>query len=158
MGVIFHQLGQLFLSAVPTVIFVFLLFVVLDRIFFRPLLAVMKKRDEATVGTLAQAREQATAADAKARQYEETFQAARQEVYRQREVARHTNLEQRDAALKSAREQSEILIRDGQADLDGEVVRAKAELEATCHSLAEEISESLVGADAGSGGQGRLRL
>ena len=48
----------------------------------------MKQREELTVGALARAREQAAAAETKTREYEEAFQAARQEVYRQREEDR----------------------------------------------------------------------
>lgn len=158
MGVIFSQLGHLFLQAIPTVLLVFLLFVVLDRIFFRPLTAVLKQREELTVGALARARGQAAAAETKTRQYEEAFQAARQEVYRQREADRRTHLEQRDAALRKAREQAEVLIRDARAALAAEVARAKTELDAACRSLAEEITQNLVGPDTTPGGQGRLRL
>ena len=158
MGVIFSQLGHLFLQAIPTVILVFLLFVILDRIFFRPVMAVLKQREELTVGALAQAREQATAAETKARQYEEVFQAARQEVYRQREADRRANLEQRDAALRKASDQAEVLTREAGAALAAEVARAKTELDAACQPLAEEISQSLVGPDTSPGGQGRLRL
>lgn len=158
MNLIFQQLGHLFLQAIPTVILVFLLFIILDRIFFRPILAVLKQREESTVGALARAREQAATAETKARQYEEAFQAARQDVYRQRETARHTNLEQRDSALRTAREQAEVVVREAQAALAAEVARAKAELDGACRPLAEEISESLVGPGATPSGQGRLRL
>lgn len=158
MGDILNQLGHLFLQATPTVILVFLLFVILDWIFFRPLMAVMKQREESTVGALARAREQAAAAETKTREYEEAFQAARQEVYRQREVDRRANLEQRDAALRKAREQAEALTRDAQAALAAEVTRVKMELDAACQPLGEEISESLVGPDSTPGGQGRLRF
>jgi F-type H+-transporting ATPase subunit b len=158
MGVIFDQLGHLFLQAIPTVIIVFLLFIILDRIFFRPLTAVMKQREDSTVGALARAREQGATAGAKAREYEEAFQAARQEVYRQREVHRRASLDQRDSALGKAREQAEALIRDAQAALAGEVARTKAQLDAACQPLAEEITESLVGPDTTPRGQGGLRL
>ena len=47
MGAISSQLGHLFLQTIPTVILVFLLFVILDRIFFRPVMAVLKQRDGA---------------------------------------------------------------------------------------------------------------
>ena len=63
MGDMFHQLGHLFLQATPTVILVFLLFLILDRIFFRPVTDVLKQREELTVGALARAREQAAAAE-----------------------------------------------------------------------------------------------
>ncbi len=65
MGDTFRQLGHLFLQTVPTVVFVFLLFVILDRIFFRPLTAVLKRREESTLGALARAREQAAAVGVK---------------------------------------------------------------------------------------------
>ena len=158
MGAIFGQLGHLFLQTIPTVILVFLLFVILDRIFFRPVMAVLKQREDLTVGALARAREQATATEDKARQYEEAFQAVRQEVYRQREADRRANLEQRDAALRKGREQAEVIIRDAQAALAAEVARVKAELDATCQTLADEISRSLVGPESLSGEGGRFRL
>src|ERR1700722_20033387 len=103
MSEILSQLEHLFLPSVPTVVFVFLLFVILERIFFRPLVSVLKQRAEATVGALARAREQAAAAEAKSREYEEAFQAARQEVYRQREADRRASLAERDATLQKAR-------------------------------------------------------
>ena len=64
---------------------------ILDRFFFRPLTAVLKKREEETTGAMARAREQTAAAEEKARQYEAAFQAARQEVYRQREADRRSH-------------------------------------------------------------------
>lgn len=153
-----HQLGHLFLQTVPTVLLVTLLFFILERIFFRPLTAILKQREELTVGALARAHEQVTAAEIKTREYEAAFQAARQEVYRQRETDRHTNLAQRDAALRKAREQAGALVREAQAALAEEVARARGELDAACQPLAEEISQSLVGPDSLPGGGGRLPL
>ena len=94
MGDILHQLGQLFLQSIPTVVFVFFLLVILDWLFFRPLTQVLRKREDATVGALARAREQSAAAQDKAREYEAAFQAARQEVYRQREEDRKAALQE----------------------------------------------------------------
>ena len=156
MGAIFSQLGHLFLQTIPTVIFVFLLFLILDRIFFRPLVAVLKQREEASVGALARAREQAGEAETKTREYEEAFQAARQEVYRQRELNRRSTLAERDAALQRAREHAEGLIREAQAALANEVTRTKVELGRDCQTLAEEISQSLVGPEPPLGGGSRL--
>jgi F-type H+-transporting ATPase subunit b len=156
MGVILDQLAHLFYQTIPTVILVFLLCFILDRIFFRPLAEVMKQRQDLTVGALAKAREQASVAEAKAREYEEAFQSARHEVYTQREVERRRNLEWRDTALKKARAHGEVLVRDAQAELANEVSRARAELDAVCQPLAEEISQSLVGPGSTPAGQGRV--
>lgn len=156
MGDTFHQLGQLFLQTVPTVFLLFLLFLILDRILFRPLTAVMKQREEMTVGALARAREQAAAAETRTRVYEEAFQAARQEVYRQREEDRRSNLEQRDAALRQARGQAESLTHEAQVELAGEVARAKAELDGACQPLAEVISQNLLAPNTPPSPGGRI--
>src|SRR5882762_9527479 len=50
MQVIGHQLGELFLQAVPTVLIILLFYFILRAVFFKPLLAVMAERDARTVG------------------------------------------------------------------------------------------------------------
>ncbi len=45
MGGILSILANLFVSTVPTVLFVFLLFVIFNQFLFKPLPAVMKKRE-----------------------------------------------------------------------------------------------------------------
>src|ERR1039458_2240518 len=118
MSDIFRQLGHLFLQSIPTVIFVFVLFVILDRLFFRPLSAVLKKRADATLGALARAREQAAAAESKTREYEKGFRALRQDVYRQREGERRVRLAEREAALQKARQQTEGMAQEAEARLE----------------------------------------
>lgn len=140
----FKQLGHLFVQTIPTVIFVFFLLLILDRIFFRPVSSVLKKREEATVGALARAREQAGLAETKAREYGEAFQAARQEIYRLREAERRAALTEREGALRKAREQSELFLKDAQAGLAAETAAAKQELSKTCQGLAQEITEALL--------------
>lgn len=145
MGENLTQLGHLFLQSLPTVIFVFLLMVILDRLFFRPLTGVLKQREDKTRGALARAREQAGAAEAKAGEYEAAFQAARQEVYRLREAERRAALSERDGALKKAREQSESWLKEAQAALGAQVGAAKQELQSASRSLALEVTEAVLG-------------
>jgi len=45
-----HQLGELFLGAVPTVLILIVLYFILKSLFFKPLLAVMAEREKRTVG------------------------------------------------------------------------------------------------------------
>ena len=78
MGEILRQLAHLVVQSIPTVIFVFLLLAILERLFFKPLTRILEERDNATLGALALAREKAATAEAKARQYEASFEAARQ--------------------------------------------------------------------------------
>ena len=121
MAAILSTLGSLFISTIPTVIFVFVLFLIVNQFLYKPLAAVMKKREEETTGAIARAREQAAEAEEKARQHDTAFQAARQEVYRQREAARRSMLEDRQAAQERAQQQSEALIKEAQAGLAAEV-------------------------------------
>jgi F-type H+-transporting ATPase subunit b len=155
MGVL-SQLAQLFISTLPTVILVFVLFFILNRFFYKPLAAVLEKREEETTGAMARAREQAAAAEEKARQHEAAFQAARQEVYRQREAARRSLLADREATLKWAQQQSEVLLNQAQATLAAEVAQRKEELQSTCQSLGQEIAQAILGV-AGSGDRGGVQ-
>ncbi len=154
MAEILPKLGHLFIQTIPTIIFVFALFFILDRLFFRPVMAVMKQRQEATVGAMARAKEEAAAAEEKAHQYEAAFQAARQEIYRLHEAERRANLADRESMLKSARGQAEEMVKDARSSLAAEVTRARWELESTYRSLAEEITQNILGPETLTGGTG----
>jgi len=153
MGIL-SQLAQLFMSTLPTVIFVFVLFAILNRFFYKPLTTVLKKREEETTGAMARAREHGAAAGEKARLYEAAFQAARQEVYRQRESVRRSILEDRQATLKWAQQQSEALVNEAQTSLAAEIAQSKTELQSACQALGQEIAETILGGAARGGGEG----
>ena len=153
MGDILHQLGQLFLQSVPTVLFVFFLLVILDWLFFRPLTRVLREREESTVGALARAREQSLTAENKTREYDAAFKAARQEVYRQREVERKGALQERETKLQKGREQSEAWRQSAQATLQKDVEAVKRDLQTACRSLAQEIVEVVLGSAPPSEGK-----
>jgi len=154
MGGVLSQLTRLFIQTIPTVIFVFLLYVILRRFLFGPLTAVLKKREEETQGAMARAHMQAAAAEEKVRQYEAAFQAARQETYRDREATGRSIRKDREATLKRAHQQSEALISEAQASLAAEVARNKQELQSLCRPLGEEIAETVLGS-TGKNGAGR---
>ena len=145
MGETFRQLGHLFAQSIPTVIFVFLLGVILDRLFFRPLDAVLKQREEETLGAFDRARELSAAADAKAKEYEAEFQAARQEVYRRRESDRRTGLQEGEEMLSGARARAESALKDAQAALHAEAESVKQQLTGITRSLALEVTRTVVG-------------
>ena len=144
MGEILTQLGRLFLESIPTIVFVFLLLAILNRLFFRPLTRILKQREDATVGALARAREQAVAVDEKTREYEAAFQAARQEVYRQREADRKAALRAREVKLGESRGEVEAYRQGAQAALQQEVEAVKRELQRDCRSLAQQITDTVL--------------
>jgi len=146
MGGIFSQLGQLFVQSAPTVIFVFLLLIILSRIFFKPIIAALKKRDEMTAGAMEKAKVGAEVADAKAKEYEAAFQGARQEVYRQREAERQAALKLREGAVEDARQEAEEWMQKAQRELSAEVESAKKDLAEASRTTAQEIVQVVLGA------------
>ena len=152
MNEILRQLGHLFVRTIPTVIFVFFLLLILDRLFFRPILDVLKRRETGTRGALERARAQAAEAEAKARQYEESFQAARQEVYRRREADRRDALAEREKQLARAREQGEATLKEALDALALEVESARKDLRQASTPLAEQITEAVLSGNGSEGG------
>ncbi|HUY13754.1 MAG TPA: ATP synthase F0 subunit B [Terriglobia bacterium] len=150
MNEILNQLGQLFVQTIPTVIFVFALVIILERILFNPVKRILAEREEATSGALAKAREQIAAAAVKAREYEAALMAARQNIYQQKEQARRSSLEERGKSLQAARQKAEAFIKEASTSISRETALAQEELRVACHSLAQEITEVIVG---GSGGK-----
>ena len=100
---ILHQLGELFLQAVPTVLIVFLFYLILRSVFFAPLLRIMAERDARTTGAQKAAEAAQAAAQEKIKQYQEALKQARARAYAEQDAARKKLLEERNAALKAAR-------------------------------------------------------
>src|SRR5262249_16682962 len=74
---IVHQLGELFLGAVPTVLLILIFYFILKSLFFKPLLAVMAEREARTSGAQRAAEQAQTAAAEKVNQYKEALKKAR---------------------------------------------------------------------------------
>jgi F-type H+-transporting ATPase subunit b len=96
---IVHQLGELFLQAVPTVLIVLVFYLILRVLFFQPLLRVMKEREARTAGAQKVAAAAEAAAAEKIKQYQEALRKARAQVYAEQEAARKKLLEERAAIL-----------------------------------------------------------
>ena len=152
MNEILNQLGQLFVQTIPTVIFVFALVIILERILFNPVKRILGEREEATTGALARAREQIAAAEGKAREYEAALMAARQSIYQHKEQARRSWLEEREKSLRTAREKAEAFIKEATTSISKETSLAQEELRVACQSLAQEITELIVGGKTLGGG------
>jgi F-type H+-transporting ATPase subunit b len=103
---IVHQLGELFLGALPTVVLILIFYFILKSLFFRPLLAVMAEREARSTGAQKAAEAAQAAAAEKVRQYQEALRQARAAVYAEQEAARKKLLDERAAQLKEARTRS----------------------------------------------------
>src|SRR5260370_29832457 len=100
---IVHQLGELFLQAVPTVLIVLAFYLIMRSLFFKPLLAVIAEREARTAGARKAAAAAEAAAAEKGKQDQEALKQARAQVYMEQETARKKIMDQRAALLKEPR-------------------------------------------------------
>src|SRR6266849_5616461 len=144
MQVIGHQLGELFLQAVPTVLIILLFYFILRAIFFKPLLAVMAERDARTAGAQKAAEAAQAAAAEKVKQYQEALKQARGQVYAEQEAARKKLLEERAAQLKEARAKASAEVNAAKERVAGELAAARRDVEATVSQLSAEIARRIL--------------
>jgi F-type H+-transporting ATPase subunit b len=141
---IVHQLGELFLQAVPTVLIILLFYFILRAIFFKPLLKVMAERDTRTVGAQKAAELAQAAAIEKAKQYQDALKQARGQVYAEQEAARKKLLDERTALLKEARAAATTQVGTGKERIAGEFAAARREIDTTVSELSSEIARRIL--------------
>jgi F-type H+-transporting ATPase subunit b len=139
-----HQLGELFLRAVPVAVIVLLFYIIMRALFFQPLLKVMAERDARTIGAQKAAEAAQAAAAEKVRQYEEALRQARAKVYAEQEAERRKLMDERAATLKDARSKADAEVNAAKAHVAGEFAGAKKEIEAFTGQLAAEIARRVL--------------
>jgi F-type H+-transporting ATPase subunit b len=151
---ILNQLGGLFLSAVPTIIIVFLFYLFLRWSFFRPMERVLAERRARAEGTRQQAESTRAAAQERLRAYQEALRKARAEIFSEQEAARRRALEERQAAVQQARQAAQQEVQTAKKSLAVDVEAARAQLEQSGAVLAGEIAEAiLAGGPVGPAGR-----
>jgi F-type H+-transporting ATPase subunit b len=141
---ILHQLGQLFLGAVPTVIIVLIFYFFLRWAFFTPIQKAMAERQARIEG----ARAEAAAVEAEAKQeldtYNEALRKARVEIYGEQEALRQAALAERAALLKAMRTRTQEDVAAAKKRIAAEVVTARAEIDRQTPALADEIARAIL--------------
>jgi F-type H+-transporting ATPase subunit b len=146
-----HQIGELFLRAVPVVIIVLIFYFLMRSLFFQPLLKVMAERDARTLGAQKAAEAAQVAAAAKEREYEEALKHARAMVYAEQEADRKKLMDERAAILKDARGKADAEVNAAKERVAGEFAGAKKEMQAASAQLAAEIARRVLQAPAAPG-------
>jgi F-type H+-transporting ATPase subunit b len=139
-----HQLGELFLRAVPVAVIILLFYIIMRSIFFQPLLKVMAERDARTVGAQKAAEAAQAAAAERVRQYEEALRQARAKVYAEQEADRRKLMDERAAALKEARGKADAEVNAAKERVAGEFAGAKKEIQGVTSQLATEIARRVL--------------
>ncbi len=141
---ILHQLGELFLEAVPTVLLVFLFYFFLRANFFKPIERVLAERSARVEGARAEAAAAQTAAQEKLDAYHEALRKARTELYAEQEKEHQAVLDERAKMVRAARAAAQGRVRAGKERIAREVAAARAELEKQTPTLAGEIVRSIL--------------
>lgn len=139
-----HQLGKLFLGAVPTVILVLIFYFFMRWAFFGPIQRAMAERNARIEG----ARAEAAAAEAGAKHeldaYHEALRKARAEIYAEQELARQENLENRAKLLKAMRSRAQEEVNAAKKRISAELVAARTEVERDAPTLAFQIARAIL--------------
>jgi F-type H+-transporting ATPase subunit b len=151
MSALVHQLGELFLRAVPVAVIVLLFYIIMRSIFFRPLLKVMAERDARTIGAQKAAEAAQAAAAEKVRQYEEALRQARAKVYAEQEADRRKLMEERAAMLKDSRSKADAEVNAAKERVAAEFASARKEIETLAGQLAAEIARRVLQAPPAPG-------
>jgi F0F1-type ATP synthase membrane subunit b/b' len=139
-----HQLGELFLAAVPTVVLVFLFYFFLRWAFFAPLLQVMAKREALIAGSRKESESLAAAVQEKQRAYREGLRQAREKIFSEQEAARRIVLDERAKVIREARQRAGEEVLAAKARLAGEIEAARKSLDASGQELAEEVARAVL--------------
>jgi F0F1-type ATP synthase membrane subunit b/b' len=150
-----HQIGELFLRAVPVALIVIVFYFVMRSLFFKPILAVMAEREARTLGARKSAEAAQAAAAEKVRQYEEALRQAKAKVYAEQEAERKKLLDERAAALKDARNKAAAEVSKAKERVAVELTAAKRDVESIVSQLALEIAGRILRMPPAPGGPSR---
>lgn len=133
------------LSVFWVVFFVLLLTLILDRLFFRPLLAIIKQREDAVGSAKALADQAAAEARRATEEFDRQTAIARTEVYRQMDEVRRAALDDRAALVDATRKEAEAALTQARADLARDVADARARLDKDAEALAADAASRILG-------------
>jgi F-type H+-transporting ATPase subunit b len=134
-----HQLGELLLGAVPTVVLLALLYLLYSVIVHKPLRRVLEERRSKTEGAVEKSKADIAAAEARTAEYEQRLREARGTVFRAQEARRKAALEARSAAMNEARSKAQAQVQAANADIEKDREAAQVGLQGEAQSLAVEI-------------------
>jgi F-type H+-transporting ATPase subunit b len=139
-----RQLGELLLESIPTIILLWILYIIYVFVVYRPLTAVLAERQKRTQGAMEKARADIAAAEARTSDYEQRLREARQKVFKSLEARRQHAAEARNAALNQARERAQEQVKRARAALEQDKQEAMIKLQSEAGRLATEIVRTVL--------------
>jgi F-type H+-transporting ATPase subunit b len=139
MQALLRQLEELFLQAIPTVVLLFLFYLFMRVVFFKPILRAMNERHRRIEGARAEAEAFQSETREKNHTYHEALKHVRGEIYAEQEVKRKTVLEERTRQVNAARGEAQQRVRGAKEEIARELVAARGAAEQQSGDLAGEI-------------------
>jgi len=139
-----RQLGELLLGSVPTVILLWILYLLYLFLVHRPLTAVLAERQKRTQGAMEKARADIAAAEARTADYEQRLREARQKVFKTLEARRQQAAQRRSDAVNEARTRAQEQVKNARAALEQDKQEAMTKLQSEASRLASEIVRTVL--------------
>ena len=136
---ILHQLADLFIGAIPTVIMVFLFYFFLRPAFFKPIEYVLAERRARIEGAQREAENARKLTEEKRRERHHALQKIRSEIYAEQEGIRRAALDERAELTRQTRERANQHVRAEKQRIREELQSSRLQLEPGSHELAGEI-------------------
>jgi len=134
-----HQLGELLLGAVPTVILLALLYLLYTFVVHKPLARILEERSSKTEGAVERSRADIASAEARTAEYEQRLREARAAVFRAQEARRQAALQARTNAVNDARSKAQAQVSAAKNSIEGDRATAEKSLQGEAATLAREI-------------------
>jgi F0F1-type ATP synthase membrane subunit b/b' len=141
---ILHQLGELFLQAVPTVVIVFLFYFFLRWSFFGPIEKAMSERAARIEGARKEAAELEAAANQELDSYNEALRKATAQLYAEQEQARQAVLDERGRLLRAMRSRGQEEVEEAKKRIAAEIAAARPQVERQLPELANQIARAIL--------------
>ena len=133
------------LSVLWVIFFVLVLTLVVDRLLLKPVLGVIRRREEAIESARELARRSATEAQAATAEFERKTTAARAEMYREMDEMRRAALGHRAEVVAQTRAEADAQVAQAITRLDAEAAAARRTLEADAQVLGAAAAERILG-------------
>jgi len=153
MDALLKSLGQLLLNAVPALFSLLIVWAAYRLIVYTRLQQVLAERRARTEGAIEEAKREIASAEERTAEYERKVREARAQIYVAQEAHSRRTMEERSKALAEARKQAEAMVRSARADIEKDVLAAKATLQQQAETLANVIIDSVLKPAAAAGGR-----
>jgi F-type H+-transporting ATPase subunit b len=139
-----HQLGELFLGAVPTVIIFLFFYMFLRWAFFFPIQKAMAERRALIEGARADAAKIELETKRELDTYNQTLKSALSKIYGEQEDAKQAVLDERAQLLRAMHKRSQEEVTEAKKKIAAELAAARAQIELQTPALANDIARVIL--------------